>query len=431
MTRLTAILSSVLLVAACGTGNSINGNQNNEAPPDSSVVPDTGPPDSTVEPDSEVPELCGNSVIDPGEVCDGPNFGGMSCHVLGFEGGELSCTADCQLNTSACVDDVPECGDNAVDPGEQCDGLALMGLDCSDLGFNGGTLACQQDCQDYDVSACWMTQPVCGNGVVEPGETCDDGNHVLTDQCPDGPLGTCLQASCGDGFVNTTLDATGDPMEECDDGNHSTTDDCPDGPTGSCMWTECGDGFVHGMDETCDDGPGGTCYDDCSGSCGDGVHNPANAERCDGTDGAYGFVCYADCSGFCGDGILHDGVTYSSEIGAIPPDHGEMCDGPEGVSFGEHCTPACEIGFCGDGHCGGDEVDDCNLDCDCVALGGIVCAAGCCYGGYYTSQPAQCCATGCVVYDTSPFGQPFGVDNCGSCGNFCMPGQYCLDGQCT
>lgn len=55
----------------------------------------------------------------------------------------------------------------------------------------------------------------CGNGDVNGGEECDDGNADDTDDCPS----TCLQATCGDGFVHAG-------EEECDDGNNVDNDAC-------------------------------------------------------------------------------------------------------------------------------------------------------------------------------------------------------------
>jgi hypothetical protein len=45
---------------------------------------------------------CGNNVIDLGEQCDGINLNGSSCVSRGFSGGSLSCTSICTFNTSAC-----------------------------------------------------------------------------------------------------------------------------------------------------------------------------------------------------------------------------------------------------------------------------------------------------------------------------------------
>ncbi|MFT3772004.1 MAG: DUF4215 domain-containing protein [Minicystis sp.] len=111
----------------------------------------------------------------------------------------------------------------------------------------------------------------CGDGVVDPGEECDDGNASNTDTC----LTTCRFARCGDGFVwqgvegcddanavNTDAcrnncaiptcgDGVVDPGEECDDGNADDTDDC----TSRCFFAKCGDGFVHAGVEQCDGGP--------------------------------------------------------------------------------------------------------------------------------------------------------------------------------
>ena len=45
----------------------------------------------------------------------------------------------------------------------------------------------------------------------------DDNNTLNDDAC----LATCLEASCGDGYVRTDL-ALDDPLfEECDDGDQS------------------------------------------------------------------------------------------------------------------------------------------------------------------------------------------------------------------
>jgi cysteine-rich repeat protein len=52
--------------------------------------------------------------------------------------------------------------------------------------------------------------PACGDGVVQAGEECDDGNQIDTDTC----LSTCQSATCGDGKLQ-------EGVEQCDDGNYS------------------------------------------------------------------------------------------------------------------------------------------------------------------------------------------------------------------
>src|SRR5262245_55260467 len=72
------------------------------------------------------------------------------------------------------------------------------------------------------------TAGVCGDGIVGPGEACDDGNAVDEDAC----TSVCELARCGDGIPQ--------PGEECDDGNTDSTDAC----VASCALPRCGDGFV-------------------------------------------------------------------------------------------------------------------------------------------------------------------------------------------
>jgi cysteine-rich repeat protein len=55
----------------------------------------------------------------------------------------------------------------------------------------------------------------CGNGIVESGEECDDGNKINNDACNN----SCVSARCGD---NTILEG----VEECDDGNIIDGDCC-------------------------------------------------------------------------------------------------------------------------------------------------------------------------------------------------------------
>jgi serine/threonine-protein kinase len=75
-----------------------------------------------------------------------------------------------------------------------------------------------------------MATGVCGNGVVEPGEQCDDGNRSNDDAC----LSTCRFARCGDGFVRTGV-------EQCDGGDACSGRclTCRDGDA-SFVWPETG-----------------------------------------------------------------------------------------------------------------------------------------------------------------------------------------------
>ncbi|MCB9506481.1 MAG: DUF4215 domain-containing protein [Myxococcales bacterium] len=73
-----------------------------------------------------------------------------------------------------------------------------------------------------------VVEPFCGDGNVDDGEDCDDGNDVDTDECPND----CILSICGDGERGRT--------EECDDGNDVDTDGC----TTRCTLPRCGDGIA-------------------------------------------------------------------------------------------------------------------------------------------------------------------------------------------
>ena len=71
--------------------------------------------------------------------------------------------------------------------------------------------------------------PVCGDGFVSRGETCDDANTASSDGCSascalepgfvcSGTPTVCRRIQCGDGFVDGT--------EQCDDGNTADGDGC-------------------------------------------------------------------------------------------------------------------------------------------------------------------------------------------------------------
>lgn len=49
---------------------------------------------------------------------------------------------------------LPVCGNGMIEPGEQCDGGELNGISCTDLGYTGGSLGCDPVTCTYDASAC-------------------------------------------------------------------------------------------------------------------------------------------------------------------------------------------------------------------------------------------------------------------------------------
>jgi len=98
--------------------------------------------------DTPPPAVCGNGIRETGEQCDGSDLNGLTCQSWGFNGGTLTCSASCAYNTSQCISNTPAiCGNSIIDPGEQCDGTNLGSQSCSTLGFSGGSLSCNTSCQ--------------------------------------------------------------------------------------------------------------------------------------------------------------------------------------------------------------------------------------------------------------------------------------------
>jgi len=140
------------------------------------------------------PSEYGNGIIDPGEECD---IGVTStCSELGFSGGTVICQNGI-LNTSGCVADVPTdaCRNEYLNSGESCEVYAPT---CVNLGISSAHRASCFDC-DINTDSCYTAQQVCGNNVWESGEECDG-----TDRQSCGDIGfTGGVTACN---VNCTLD---------------------------------------------------------------------------------------------------------------------------------------------------------------------------------------------------------------------------------
>jgi cysteine-rich repeat protein len=275
-------------------------------------------------------QYCGNGVIDPGEQCDAGLMSSTDCRGPGQSDSTLDCT-------------IPSCGDRVVDNGEECDDgtTCANGTSCnapSDcVGIGNGT--CQRRNGDGCNNFC-LIEPSCGNGIVEPGEECDNdvGSPPVSG---DGCSSTCQLEGCGNGVV--------EPAEQCDPGVPGSV-----GCRLDCTLVRCGDG-VFDAGEQCDDGgrcsvsnavctsnaqcPGSqTCNptsgDGCSSTCqlesvcGDGVRDPNN-EQCDD-----------------GNAVSGDGCTGTDRLGSNPP------------------VPACRYEYCGNGHIDVDAQGNPKEECD-------------------------------------------------------------------
>ena len=275
------------------------------------------------------------------------------------------------------------CGDGVLDVGENCDDGANNGpgqackANCESDRCGDGDIGPGEDCDDgalNGTTGCNLdcTRNVCGDGVVGPGEGCDDGNQIDDDECAND----CRPAGCGDGVVAAT--------EECDDGNKSNTDEC----TNSCTAAACGDGFVQEVaGEACDAGADNASNGDCTdlclmASCGDSkVHDGGTGtEECDeGPNNLPNSTCNAMCKlNVCGDGDK------------APM---EGCDDGN-VEGGDGCSASCQTEGCGNGVVDQGEVcdDGKNGDQDdgCTDL----CAKPACGDGFEQPNAGEQCDLG-------------------------------------
>ena len=290
--------------------------------------------------------VCGDNTVDPGEQCDDGN-------TVGDDG----CSADC-LSDETCGNDVADTTitptPEVCDDGNNVDGDGCSADCLSDETCGNGTedTAAGEVCDDGNTdpsdgcSANCLSDETCGNSVtdVTEGEQCDDGNTVGDDGC----AADCLSdETCGNDVLDDTI--TPDP-EVCDDGNTTGGDGC----AADCLSDEtCGNSIVD-VGEQCDDGnttPSDGCSADCSSdeTCGNGVVDTSEGEQCDdgNTTGLDG--CSADClsNESCGNGVL---------------DPGEDCDDGN-LAGGDGCTAACELEICGNGiQDPGEECDDGNTE---------------------------------------------------------------------
>ena len=188
-------------------------------------------------------------------------------------------------------------------------------------------------------------QSVCGNGIIEPGEQCDDGNTVSGDGCSS----TCqIEASyydcsvagqlckdnarCGDGIL--------EPGEQCDDDNTKSGDGCSSTCQVEAGWQcrvpgkpcvpLCGDGKIVG-DEQCDTGNNAANKPDdgCSSTC-----QIEPGYSCTGTPS----VC---TKANCGNGTLETGE--ACDCGTSPTNLPAGCTGPNGLFNGDGsgCSNTC------------------------------------------------------------------------------------------
>lgn len=396
-------------------------------------------------------------------------WGGATCPELRSQlacSGNPACnwsvTGGCQYNTgrlvlggvnaimaNACegttVGQQGVCGDGIVNANanEECDPGAppLDPEACSDAGRNGlRTLTCNTQCQIDRTAQCQTG--TCGDGVVQPPETCDEGglngqyNHCTT-SC------TLTGLRCGDGQRQ--------PTEACDcssdNGKYSFNGTlptgifaCSSGDQRSCAWDcsglgpRCGDGLVNGSKEQCDGGfeeargycsgtsrKGCNTNADCPGgeTCGNFCSTPEQRRRRTCTDNTQttsgddnnackwsDWTCTAP--GSCGNGVKEtgeecdDGNTNNADGCVIDPANNVMCrtarcgDGYLQAGSTERCDNGGQNGTqCSPRY--GQTCNYCTPSCSIGTVSGPYCGDNTVNGPQSTPPgPEQCDGTGAV-----------------------------------
>ena len=280
--------------------------------------------------------VCGNGTLESGEQCDDGNAaGGDGCSTLcQFEGCNVTGRWIGAYNWNLHEDAGGAITGNMYPASDPSTVLGVTGTRTGTalslvltLGTGGSFPVTDtlESCDSIDPSgvpvslyADRVSTTYCGDGSIDAGEECDDGNFVNGDDCNVA----CALPFCGDGLPN--------PLEQCDDGNLNENDACRN----NCRTSICGDGVLWAGIEACDEGISNStaadalCRPDCtSRRCGDDVTDPASGEQCDDANALPGDGCDASC------------LTENIASGSIPPGGGTVTTDPAATG----ATPALPV----------------------------------------------------------------------------------------
>jgi cysteine-rich repeat protein len=274
-----------------------------------------------------VPPVCGNAILEAGEQCDDGNLSGNDgCSSLcaienaicgnhavevgeecddGGTGSGDGCSSSCQFEGHACVaHDTPGvasetveacvcaadsfCCSNAWDPLCVDEAMSLCGVSCGDAcsthnnpGSSSQSVTecvCAIDdyccdtqwdsvCVSVATNSCAACGGVCGNGVLETGEECDDNNTAADDGC---------SATCQfEGHECVPRDTPGVADE--------SIESCVCGFDAYCCNVE--------WDET--------CVSEANGTCGAGCGNACVSHASPGSDQPAVTSCVCDLDPYC------------------------------------------------------------------------------------------------------------------------------------
>ncbi len=393
------------------------------------------------------PDICGNGESEVGETCDGADFAGETCVSQGYDGGVLACAADCAaLDTSGCVDFAGSCCAPHNSPG--CSDQACVDLVCANEPW-----CCDQTwdffCTDFATQACEIcnTPDVCGNGVLDGAEACDNpdvGGETCVSQGFDGGIIACLD-DCSGIDTSGCVDFGGECCSAhdgagCDDATCTQQVCLQYSYCCEVEWDANCEFFANNSCETCGVPPG----------CGN--YLTEDAEVCDNldlngndcTDLGFGggfLFCSFDCTQYDTSNCLADGGDCCAAHGdpscddldcaaAVCENQPWCCDQTWDASCALAAADLCVA--CGAYGCGDPFVEPGDEVCDGQLLGGESCATvGFDYGQLACNGDCQSFNTAaCLEYAgdcCAPDGTP-GCDNVACTAQVCGTDPSCCAG---
>lgn len=307
--------------------------------------------------------------------------GGSTNGLAELDAGDDGTTADADP-----LDGTPDstkavCGDGVVEGLEQCDDGAKNGT-----AGDGCTSDCTWVCASDGGSPTCNTGDICtGKGTCTAMHTCVDGTPPEAGTtCGTGMICrnmTCAAAVCGDGIVT--------PPEECDDGSKNGTSG--DGCTSTCTWVCVATDPARDCVPSDPCAGQGTCTSahTCTAGTPEGNGTPCGSGVDGGVaDAAAGSVCKGGMcvSPMCGDGIV---------------EAGEQCDFGAGNGPGTGCEANCTF--------------SCTLSPNSCATMDLCAGTNTCTAFTMGSSPGQKCEVG----TPPPNGTP------------CMNGGTCQNDVCV
>ena len=201
---------------------------------------------------------------------------------------------------------------------------------------------------------------ICGDGLTEDEEDCDDGNTANGDCCSEScefePVDTACTSdsnACTEDVCNATGTCLHDAITCASDSDPCTSDTCDS--VAGCNYPDASDGTV------CNDGLFCTATDTCTGGVCGGEGSPCGSTECqtvcnEGNDTCaepMGAACTADVN------VCTDDVCNGSGA-CVHPNNTAPCEDGNECTAGDTCAGGVCITGGGLSDC--DDLDDCTID---------------------------------------------------------------------